>query len=92
MTESLQAVVTETSPDMEARQDPRHAVLAGALRRPNDVIEVETVRVWGRSVEDYAIGLEGNSWAGTPEDVADVLVRALQAAEGTLTPPVNGDG
>lgn len=75
------AVVTATEPDGEARRHPLHAVLAEALRHGmSGVTSVEVHRVWGRWSLSAEEGAAGNVWAGTPEDVADSLVRAVMAA------------
>ncbi|WP_291378883.1 hypothetical protein [Demequina sp.] len=75
---------TETTPAVEARQDPRHAVIASVLRGPTPA-GFEANRVWGRMAIDG--GPEVNAWAGTPEDVADNIVNALNA----MTPEVEVD-
>ena len=89
-----QQVQTETVPDVEAREHPLHPVLAEALRHGmSGVTGVEVHRVWGRWTAENGAGAVGNVWAGTPEDVADSLVRAvtehlpvLDGTHGVLVP------
>lgn len=70
-------VRTETIPDEEARQHPLHSVIAGALRSGMAPGQPAVVRVWGRKADAPSRGSSDNVWAGTPEDVADDLVRAI---------------
>lgn len=80
MADTAPIVRTWTEPDVEARKDPRHQVLTDALRNAGRRAPAD--RIWGRFYGQTAeVGAEGNVWAGDPEDVADVLVRALQAQE-----------
>lgn len=73
-------VNTYTEPDLEARRDVRHEVLAHALRHAGRRAPAD--RIWGRFYgQGPEVGAKGNVWAGDPEDVADVLIRALWAAE-----------
>jgi hypothetical protein len=65
----------ETVPDEGARRDPRHRIIADALTYA--ATPHITLRVWGRFVDNTAAGAVGNAWAGTPDDVADTIVRAL---------------
>lgn len=67
---------TRTEPDEEARRHPLHRVIAEALAVPVPGAE-RSVRVWGRRTTDPQAGPVGNAWAGTPEDVADHLVRVV---------------
>lgn len=65
-----------TEPDEEARKHPLHPVIAAALAVPVPGVD-RSVRIWGRRTDDAQAGPVGNAWAGTPEDVADHLVRVL---------------
>ncbi|MCB2413668.1 hypothetical protein LGT39_12515 [Demequina sp. TTPB684] len=71
---------TETTPDVDARRDPRHAIITAVLRGPTPA-GFEANRIWGRMAVDG--GPEVNAWAGTPEDVADDIVNALRIADAT---------
>jgi len=68
---------TRTEPDEEARRHPLHRVIVAALSRPEGYTRDPIIRVWGRVTTDHLVGIAGNAWAGTPEDVADHLVRAV---------------
>lgn len=73
---------TSTLPDEQARKDPRHEVLAKALRWAAPAESYGVERIWGRaSNSGNDEGREGNAWAGTPEDVADILIRALWSVD-----------
>lgn len=37
------------------------------------------VRIWGRAVDDPDVGAEANLWAGTPMDVAELILPVVDA-------------
>lgn len=73
------AVNTATVPDEEARAHPLHPIITTALRSGMAPGHPDVVRVWGRTSPPglNRFGVDDNAWAGTPEDVADHLVRAI---------------
>lgn len=73
---------TATVPDEAARAHPLHAVIAGTLRWAGGRAPAD--RIWGRWYgADHDSGAEGNLWAGDPDDVADLLIRAIAKAPPT---------
>lgn len=73
---------TATEPDALARAHPLHAVITAALRWAGGRAPAD--RIWGRWYgADHGLGAEGNLWAGDPDDVADVIVRAILEAPPT---------
>ncbi|WP_291378882.1 hypothetical protein [Demequina sp.] len=78
---------TETTPDVEARRDPRHAIITGVLRHPSGVD-----RGWAvRHVQGLApVGADDvyPVWLSPVDTIADFIVNELRAADTELAPTV----